>query len=111
MISETNVRRKALLWAWSVGVMWLIASILAMFVHLIVGILMLIGMPWATYKLFLLCVRDAAEDEANKRRAYVKHRRDLARQEMKLLDADLTVMDDANMYSGHLNTCRCRLCR
>lgn len=111
MIREAEVRRKALFCTGSIGVTLLIVSIAVMFAHLVFGILTLIGAAWMTYKLFFLFVRETADEEANKRRTYVKRSRDLAKQDMKLLNFDLAAMKDVDTPSAHLDTCRCRLCR
>ena len=93
-----------------IGIVLLIVSIALMFVNLILGILMLIGSAWLTYKLFFAFVLESAVGEARERRAYVKRRRNLREQERKLLDSDIMVMDEAEASSVHLETCRCRLC-
>lgn len=109
-ISDRRVKRRALFYTGFTGGFLFLFPIVLLTLHVVLGIIALVGTVWATYNLFFLFLRASAEDEANERRTYVRRRRDLAKQEMKLLDSDLAAMDDVDKLSPHLNTCRCRLC-
>ncbi len=110
-ISDRRVKQRALFYTGFTGGCLLIVSIVFLTLHVVVGLVMLAGAVWTTYNLFFLFIRAFAEDEANKRRTYIKRHRDLAKQEMILLDSDLASVNDIDGSSVHLDTCRCRLCR
>lgn len=110
-VSDRRVKRRALFYTGFTGGCLLLVSIVLLTLHVVVGLLMLAGAVWATYNLFFLFLRASAEDEANKRRTYIRRHRDLAKQELKLLDSDLASMNDGDTHSVHLDTCRCRICR
>ena len=111
MVSSTNLQGKAVFSAGGLGVLMLIFPLIGFFVHPIIGILLLIGVLWATYRLFSFFLRVLVEAEANKRRAYTERRQSLARLETDLFDDAIATLDEGGLPSIHLATCRCKACR
>lgn len=111
MNSSRGFQQKALFSAGGLGLFLLLLPLIGFFVHPIVGIILLIGAIWGTYKFYFFCLRNFAEVEVNERRGYVQRRKSLAKLEMDLFDDPLCEVNDEDQLQRHLDTCICKACR